>query len=135
MNAIIPNAGVHHVAVRTTAYDRTIEFYRDLLGMPIVAEWQAADGRQLALLAIGGGSHIEVIGFAADAEAVEGGQQHPLMHLAIATTDPDVVWQRATAAGYASVIDPKDVTLGAIEARIAFFEGPNGEVIELFWQK
>ncbi len=135
MNAVIPDAGVHHVAVRTTAYATTIEFYRDLLGMGVVAEWQAADGRQLALLEIGGGSHIEVIGFAADAGEVAGGQQHPFMHLAIATTAPDAVWQRAIAAGYASVIEPKDVSLGGIEARIAFFEGPNGEVIELFWQR
>jgi len=135
MSAVIPNAGVHHVAVRTTDYPTTMAFYRDLLGMSVAAEWQAADGRQLALLEIGGGSHIEVIGFPAEAGAVDGGQAHPWMHLAIATTDPDAVWQRATAAGYPSVIDPKDVSLGSIEARIAFFEGPNGEVIELFWHK
>ena len=135
MSQVIPNAGVHHIAVRTTDYDGTVAFYRDLLGMSVAAEWAAADGRQLALLEIGGGSYIEVIGFGADAGAVEGGQAHPWMHLAIATTDPDSVWQRATSAGYKSVIEPKDVQLGDIAARIAFFEGPNGEVIELFWHK
>ncbi len=124
--------GVHHVAVRTTDYDKTVAFYGDVLGLPVEVAWTAADGRRLALLAIGGGSYVEVIGFPAETAVPEAGQQHPFMHLALASNDPDTIWQRATAAGYASVIDPKDVQLGTVQARIAFFEGPNGETIEIF---
>lgn len=132
MNRIIPEVGVHHVAVHTTQYETTVGFYTDLLGMTVSREWTAPDGRRLALLDIGCGSFIEVIAFPTGTPQPEAGQQHPWMHLALATSDPDGVWQRAVEAGYPSVIDPKDVSLGGLEARIAFFSGPNGEVIELF---
>ncbi len=132
MNAVIPDAGFHHVAVRTTDYERSLSYYRDLLGMAVAAAWSAPDGRQLALLDIGDGSCVELIGAAAGAAAPEGQAGAPYLHLAIRTSDPDVVWQRATAAGYESVVDPKDVQLGEMQARIAFFKGPNDEVIELF---
>lgn len=134
MNAVIPNAGVHHIAIRTFDYQNTLDFYTNLLGMTPVVDWEAPDGRKLALVDIGDGTCIEIIAFT-DAERHEGGQQHPWMHLALATTEPDAVWQRAIDAGYESVIDPKDVKLGGIDARIAFFQGPNGEVIELFRQR
>ncbi|NUQ01305.1 MAG: VOC family protein [Armatimonadetes bacterium] len=132
MNQLVPDVGVHHVAVHTTDYQGTVEFYTSLLGMTVSRSWQAADGRQLALLDIGCGAFIEVIAFPAETPQPAGGQQHPWMHLALATSDPDTVWQRAIDAGFPSVIDPKDVSLGGLSARIAFFSGPNGEVIELF---
>ena len=132
MNTVIPDAGFHHVAVLTADYQRSLGFYRDVLGMTTHAEWQAPDGRQLALLDIGDGSFVELIGAAAGAAVPSEPAGQPYLHLALRTSDPDAVWRRATGAGYNSVIDPKDVQLGELSARIAFFNGPNGEVIEAF---
>jgi len=135
MNPIIPNVSFHHVAVRTQDYAASLAFYTELLGMSVRAEWTAADGRQLALLDIGNGQCIEIIAFPPDAAPTEPGQVHPWMHVTLATSDPDAVWQRAIDAGWPSVLDPKDVVLGGLAARIAFFQGPNGEVIEMFRER
>lgn len=132
MNPVIPDAGLHHVALRTMDYDASLAFYTELLGMSVRAAWTAADGRRLALVDIGDGACIEIVGQLPDAVVPEGGQVHPFMHLAIRTSDPDVVWQRAIDAGWPSVLDPKDVVLGVQPARLAFFSGPSGEVIEMF---
>lgn len=127
--------GVHHVAVKTLDYARTMDFYTNLLGLKVRVEWTAPDGRQLALLDLGGGSHVEVIAFGEGTVPAAGGQDHPWMHVAFATANPDVLWQQAISAGYPSVIAPKDVELGGLQVRIAFFEGPNREVIELFSER
>lgn len=132
MNPIVPNAGVHHVALRTADYEATVRFYTEVMGMREAVAWTAQDGRRLALLDIGNGSYVEVIGFAPGTAMPAAGQDHPWMHLALATSDPDGVWNRAIAAGCPSVLEPKDVRLGDQPARIAFFQGPNGEVVELF---
>lgn len=131
MNSVIPDAGFHHVALYTLDYERTVAFYTEVLGMNVAVAWTAPDGRRLALLDIGNGEYIEVIAQTAD-QGPASGQQHPWMHLALATSDPDAVWRRAVDAGCRSVLEPKDVHLDSVAARIAFFEGPNGEVIELF---
>lgn len=127
--------GVHHVAVKTLDYARTMSFYSNVLELPVRLEWTAPDGRQLALLELGGGSHLEVIGYGEGTPPATGGQDHPWMHVAFATANPDVLWQKAIDAGYPSVIDPKDVQLGDLSVRLAFFEGPNGEVVELFSER
>lgn len=132
MNPVIPDAGLHHIGLRTHDYDASLTFYTQVLGMSVRAEWTAADGRRLALLDIGSGECLELIGMLPEAPAAEPGQVHPWMHVALATSDPDAVWQRALDAGRPSVLDPKDVMLGGLPARIAFFEGPSGEVVELF---
>ncbi|MBI2302115.1 MAG: VOC family protein [Armatimonadetes bacterium] len=131
MNAIIPNAGIHHVALHTRDYDATVSFYTEVLGMAVAKAWTAGDGRRLALLDIGDGACLEVIGFAPDTPTPAAGQ-HSWMHVALRTSDPDGVWQRAIGAGRPSIMEPKDVSLGEHPARIAFFEGPSGEIVELF---
>jgi glyoxylase I family protein len=125
-------AGVHHVALRTNDYDGALAFYTEVLGLSVRLAWEAPDGRRLALLDVGGGSAIELIGFGPDQPAPAPGQDHPWMHLALACDDPDTLWQRAVDAGAPAVMDPRDVSLGGAPARIAFFQGPSGEVVELF---
>lgn len=49
--------GVHHLALVTNDLDRTIRFYRDLLGMPLVATTRAGNHRHYFFDA-GGGSAL-----------------------------------------------------------------------------
>mgnify|MGYP002083192554 FL=1 len=133
MNTRVPGVGIHHIALRTNDYERTVEFYQEILGCTLKLAWEAADGRKLCLLDLGaGGPCIEVIGHGPDEPAATPGQFHPWMHLTLTTDDPDRVWRAAVEAGYPSVMEPKDVMLGDQPARIAFFSGPSGEVLEVF---
>ena len=56
----------------------------------------------------------------------------PLVHLALAATDTASATERVREAGYAITVEPKTVDLTGMAVTISFFEGPNGEVVELF---
>lgn len=49
--------GIHHVALKCRGeaeFEKTVAFYRDLLGMPVVRSWGAGTGRGI-MLDCGGG--------------------------------------------------------------------------------
>jgi glyoxylase I family protein len=56
----------------------------------------------------------------------------PVIHFALATTDTRAALEHVRQAGYEVTVEPKDVTLDSLEVTIAFFKGPNGEIIEFF---
>ena len=60
MNKIIPNTYVHHIALRASNFNRSLEFYK-ALGMKVRANWVGASGN-IALLDIGNGTCIELFG-------------------------------------------------------------------------
>ena len=129
-NPMIPGCGTHHLAVQTQDLDVSLRLYRDVLGMPVVAEFGPPE-RRILLLAIGDGSHIELFapppGFTAPADGA-----FPLTHIALSTSDARAATERVRAAGYTITTEPKDMQLDTIKATIAFFKGPDGEVIEFF---
>jgi glyoxylase I family protein len=130
-NAIKTN-GLHHITVQTRDWDASLHLYRDVLGMQVVAEFGPDDGRMM-LLDVGDGSHIELIAPKADTPAVGSpATPDPLVHLALATPDAAASIGPVREAGYEVTMEPKDVSLDDLEATVAFFKGPNGEVIEFF---
>ena len=82
----------------------------------------------------GGGAYLEIFENHVDTPAPGG----VLFHLAIRAKDVDAVTGRVRAAGCKITVEPKDVTIqttngaGPVPVRLAFFEGPNGEIWELF---
>ena len=131
-NAILGDAGFHHVSVKTRDWPRTIAFYCETLGFTEKVSWRSAPQRA-ALLDAGNGNYLEVfedLGYAGVANGA-------VTHFALRTTRIDEVAARLRAAGTKITVEPKDVTLntnavGAMPIRICFCEGPNGEVIEFF---
>ncbi|HOJ20318.1 MAG TPA: VOC family protein [Armatimonadota bacterium] len=133
-NTVVAGCGFHHVAIQTTDYEATKQFYTQVLGFRPANEW-TMDVRQLCLLDMGDGGYVEVVGIP-ESMVPEGNiKQFPMVHLAIRVADVDAAVDRVRAAGRPITIEPKDVLLGTVPARIAFFQGPNGEVIELFQEK
>ena len=131
-NTKIPGSGVHHIAVQARDWEESLKLYRDVLGMPIVAEFGSTE-RKIVLLDIGDGSHIELFQPTASTPAPgSAAPNDPIFHLALATTDARAATEHVRAAGYEITVEPKDVQLGPIAATIAFFKGPNGELIEFF---
>jgi catechol 2,3-dioxygenase-like lactoylglutathione lyase family enzyme len=132
-NPILGTGGFHHVCVKTRDWDRTIEFYRDVLGCSEKIEWRSAPERA-ALLDTGDGNYIEVFEDLDYAPAPNGS----VVHFALRTTKLDEVAAHVRASGAKITVEPKDVTIsttnnaGAVAIRLFFCEGPSGEVIELF---
>lgn len=124
--------GVHHIALKACGmadYEKMIQFYHEILGMPIVRTW--ADG-QAAMLDTGAG----LLELFANGENYPG--QGALRHLAFAVKDVDACVEAVRAAGYEITIEPKDIVIGSnppYPARIAFCIGPVGEDVEFFAEK
>jgi glyoxylase I family protein len=130
-NTQIPGCGTHHLAVQTRDWDASLHLYRDVLGMPIVAQFGTPE-RPTLLLDIGDGSHMELFAPLPAAPANDHPDDHPLRHIAFTTTDARHAVELVRQAGYKITVEPKDVQLGPLHVTLAFFIGPNGETIEFF---
>lgn len=137
-NPVLGGGGFHHVCVKTRDWDRTLQFYQEVLGCTEKLAWRAAPQRAV-LLDVGGGNYIEVFEDLAYAPAPNGA----VIHFALRTTKLDDVAARVRAFGAPITMEPKDVTIAntatgtaaapkAVPIRIFFCEGPSGEVIEFF---
>ena len=128
-NKKIPNIGVHHLALFVSDFDKSIKFYTEGLGFETVAEWGEGTGRA-AMLDIGNGSHFEV--FASGSPNEE--KDAKFGHFAFATSNPDIAYENALAAGAVSHMKPQDVigVIPGMSVRIAFVKGFDGELLEFF---
>ena len=123
--------GVHHIALKchgVESFNKTIEFYRDVLGLQVVRTWGA--GNDSGIMLTTGDAMLEIFANADDAPV--GGA---IRHFALATDDVDECVRAVEAAGYEVFIRPKDIVIASIPAypaRIAFCRGPENEEIEFF---
>lgn len=127
--------GIHHVALKAkglAAFEKMLDFYHNLLGMPVVRTWGEGEG-SAAMLDTGDGAVLEVFANAPDELGMGA-----LRHLAFAVEDPDACIKRVRAAGYTVTMEPKDICIPSnppYPARIAFCIGPVGEEVEFFCVK
>lgn len=132
-NKIISGAGFHHVALRTTNLERSLEFYK-ALGMTEIVRWGEGE-LEIVMLDIGDGGRLELFANRGVDYPAEGRWQH----FAIGVDDVDGAYSLALTLGAKSLIPPKTVPLddarpAPIAIHIAFVEGPDGEQIEFFKQ-
>ena len=126
--------GVHHIAIKACgveAFEKTMHFYTELLGMPVVRTWGEGEGAG-AMVSTGDGM-MEIF---ANAEDCLG--QGALRHLAFAVKDVDACVETVRAAGYEITMEPNDIVIASnppYPARIAFCIGPVGEEVEFFHVK
>lgn len=131
-NSAIQGCGTHHIAVQTRDWNESLNFYQEVLGMELIAEFGGPE-RKIVLLDTGDGSHIELFQPTADSPAAgDASPNDPVTHFALATSDARAATEHVRQAGANITVEPLDVQLGGISATIAFFTGPSGEVIEFF---
>lgn len=126
--------GVHHIALKcqgVEAFEKTLHFYRDILGMPVVRAW--GEGDNLGAMLSTGAGLMEIFSNAPDTLP-----QGAIRHFALATDDVDACVRAVSGAGYEVFIQPNDIVIASqppFPARIAFCRGPVGEEIEFFQEK
>jgi glyoxylase I family protein len=128
-NETIGGGGFHHVSMRVQDIEASLKFYVEGLGFAPKLSWGQGEKRTV-LLDTGDGNYFEISGAGADTPP-----EGIFRHLALRTTDCDTAIERARAAGAEVTVEPRDVMLPSnppTPVRIAFFKGPDGEVIELF---
>ena len=125
--------GFHHVALKTRAWDASLAFYTEVLGFTEKIAWGEPDRRAI-MLSVGGGGYLEIFEDIAYTPIANGA----LLHIALRTSDTDAAIARVREAGCKVTMEPKNVDIqttndaGVVPVRIAFFQGPNGEVWEFF---
>ena len=129
-NKKIKGCGFHHVSMKASDLKKSIKFYTEALGFVEKVSWGEAPKRTV-LLDAGDGNYFEIS--QADPDIVN--QEGVFRHIALRADDCSAALERARAAGAQVTVEPRDVNLRTdppIPIRIAFFKGPDGELIELF---
>ena len=123
--------GVHHIALKPTAeqYEKTVEFYTQLLGFEVKKSWGDPQ-RPCLMVSCGDNSCMEILN--GEEPAAKG---RALEHNGFATRRGEGVGGGVRPAGDGMAVEPKDVELAGSPIRIAFCWGPMGEYIEFFWEK
>ncbi|MFA6271063.1 MAG: VOC family protein [Candidatus Paceibacterota bacterium] len=123
--------GFHHTAIRSAQFDASFRFYAEVLGMKEKISCGEAPNRAVMIDA-GDGNYMEIFERSEAAPAVEA----TILHFALRTDDCAAMLEKAREAGAEVTMETKDLTIdssiGPVPVRIAFFKGPDGEVIELF---
>lgn len=126
--------GLHHASLKcngSESFQKTVGFYKDILGLPIVKSW--GEGDSAGIMLDTGAGIIEIF---ADAQDTPG--QGAVRHFALATDDTDACVKAVTDAGYEVFMGPENVDIPSSPAypvRIAFCKGPLGEEIEFFQER
>lgn len=122
------------MALRTSDFDRSLKFYTQVLGMRPRMLW--GGDKRAVMLDVGDGNYVEL--FERDeAEAVEAKAR--VLHFCLRCDNLDEVVERVRGAGMAITVEPKDLDIEnraeggkpSITLRLAFFTGPDGEIVEL----
>ena len=102
----------HHVAIRTSNFDRTVKFYTEGLGFRVHHEF-AVPGRidRAAFLDAGDGRYIEIFGQGSNVQS-EGRRRLPneertegaLLHFCLRVTDTEAAYAKALAADRARTL-------------------------------
>ena len=126
--------GTHHVALKCSSmeeFERTKEFYGNLLGLEEVRSW--GEGTGSGIMYTTGNCIMEI--FANGQGRLE---QGAVRHFAFATDDVDRCIRTVREAGYEVIVEPKDVVIAftpEYPIRVAFCIGPVGEEIEFFQER
>ncbi|PQV63603.1 glyoxylase I family protein [Abditibacterium utsteinense] len=130
-NQKIKGCGFHHIAIWTSDWDKSLQFYIEALGFKIKIEWGEAPSRAV-MLDTGDGNYLEV--FERDAAKQRVGEAN-ILHLCFRTDDCAGAVETARSAGAivtTETFSPETFTKIGIDAKIAFISGPSGEIIEFF---
>ncbi len=130
-NEAIKGMGFHHIALRTTDFERSLEFYK-ALGMKPVIEW--GEGMMtIAMFDIGDGGRFEIFAN----RGVDYPPEGRLQHFAFKVDDVVFAYEHALSVGAKEHTKPKTVPLedarpNKATIQVAFVTGPDGELLEFF---
>ena len=137
--------GIHHAAISTSDLDRSLKFYRDLLGFKVTFELDFGEGDEVLqrLMALGGKAAGRLALLRADNAFIELFQftspspqpvdprrpvcDHGLTHVCLAVTDIDAEYTRLQAAGMYFHCPVQEFG----NLRVTYGRDPDGNVVEL----
>jgi glyoxylase I family protein len=128
-NKKIKGCGFHHLSMKVKNLEKSIKFY-EALGFVERVSWGEAV-KKTVLLDIGDHNYFEISQGDPEQVYMEG----VFKHFALRVDDCQAALEKARKTGAEVTVETRNVTLKSekpIQIRIAFFKGPDGELIELF---
>lgn len=121
---------IHHAAIIASDYERSKEFYTNILGLGVIAETYRAAGQSYKLdLALPDGGQIELFSFPGAPTRPSWPEACGLRHLAFAVTDLAGCVRELTAKG----VSVEPVRVDELTGRqYTFFADPDGLPLELY---
>ena len=110
--------------------EKSIEFYTEALGFVEKVSWGKTPKRTV-LLDTGDGNYFEI----SQADSPQDFEEGVFKHIALRVDDCKSAIELARKAGAEVTMETRDIDLSSepsIPIRIAFFKGPDGEIVELF---
>lgn len=123
-------SSIHHIAVEVRDAEKSAEFYCGLLGFERGARYDFPERSRTIIFVKLGETCFELLQSAAPEDAVSNPKAVGYKHVCLQTDDVDRDIEKLRAAGVKINTEPFDTE---IHSRIAFFEDPDGLVLE-FWQ-
>lgn len=123
---------LHHVSIQTIDWERSLAFYGEVLGLVCTSRVHLPNGKRLALFGAPATTRIELVSPpSGETPPLAEHAKPPIAHLAFEVENVPEALSRLRAHGLRVLVEPTEIDTDGLHATIAFFEGPNGESIEL----
>jgi catechol 2,3-dioxygenase-like lactoylglutathione lyase family enzyme len=119
------------VVISVSDLERSLAFYRDLLGFEVSAQIRAPGGSTITILDVGGGHTLQLVSLSTETKPsgwLPDDLQTGFRHVGFKARDVDTTAARLKRANVPFTLDPLDATGGV---RIAFFKDPDGALLEI----
>jgi len=114
------------VSIRCKNLEKSLNFYKELLGLEEVTR---VDYRSMRIVTLKAGSvELELIQGKPTDEPLQLAGRSGLNHFALYVDDVDEMVKKLKEKGVMFIVEPKQITK---DIRVAFFEGPDLERVEL----
>jgi catechol 2,3-dioxygenase-like lactoylglutathione lyase family enzyme len=137
--------GIHHVAISTGDLERSLRFYRDLLGFEEAQRfgWQAGmaiadritglkDSAAKSVMLRAGNAYVELFEYQSPSPKAGDPERpvcdHGITHLCLDVTDIETLYARLVAAGMRFHCPPQDAGSGI---HTTYGRDPDGNVVEI----
>ena len=121
---------VHHIAIICSDYERSLEFYKNVMGFTVLAEHYREESKGFKTdLALGNEYVIELFSFPSPPARLTHPEAVGLRHLAFEVDDIDKEAKELERLG----IEHEPIRIdGYTNRRFMFFQDPDGQPLELY---
>lgn len=120
---------LEHIGVMVKDMDVSVAFYTEVLGLRLVERVRVDEKLELGLLSLPGSENVQIELISRGHDGIPAAGK--VDHIAFTVTNIDAEVEKLRARGV-RLIDEQPRELPALNARIAFFYGPDGEKLEFF---
>jgi len=120
--------GFHHVGLKVKDFDKTVKFYKEVLGLQEKLAWKMGDDDAI-MLTMSDGGILEIFSGGTDSDEANARWSH----FAIAVDDVPGTYKKAVDFGAKPRTEPGKTAIdGKLNIEYAFVYGFGGEVLEFF---